>query len=95
MKNKYSLYIFVLSGIFLSFITATPVYGSLEVPEGWTPTEAKLIVTNNLDTKENELIIETNEWKVIMSLFYNGGIYRMFDKVHDPNQQDNLVTGPV
>ena len=30
----------------------------------------------------------------IFSLFYNGGIYRLFDKVYDPNQSDNLATGP-
>ena len=64
------------------------------MPEGWTPTETKLLVTDKLATKDKEIIIETDEWKVIMSLFYNGGIYRMFDKVHDPNMEDNLVTGP-
>ena len=60
--------------------------------KGWLPSETKLVVTNKLDTDEKELVIETSEWKVVMSLFYNGGIYKMYDKVHDPNQQDNLVT---
>jgi hypothetical protein len=81
--------------VFLLLIfKTTPIQGALTMPEGWTPTETKLVVTDNLATEEKELIIETDEWKVIMSLFYNGGIYRMFDKVHDPNMQDNLVTGP-
>jgi hypothetical protein len=92
LKNKYISYLFkVLVNVFL-FSLATPVFALLDIPEGWTPNEAKLIVTDNLNKEEKELIIETSEWKVVMSLYYNGGIYKMYDKVHDPNQQDNLVT---
>ncbi len=64
-------------------------------PEGWSPHPARLTVNNELAGGKKELSVETGEWKVIFSLFYNGGIYRMFDKVHDPGEQDNLVTGPV
>ena len=92
LRMKRGLYIFVLCGSILIFGKANRVYAWLDVPEGWTPTETKLLVTNKFDTEEKELVIETSEWKVVMSLFYNGGIYKMFDKVHDPGQQDNLVT---
>ncbi len=81
-------------GMLLLFGWASPSPG-LDVPDGWTPATAKLVVTDRLATNDKELIVETDEWKVVFSLFYNGGIYRLFDKVHDPNQQDNLVTGPV
>ena len=92
-KKRYNfpngpVYVFIL----VIIASLVPVRAELVVPDGWTPTEAKLVVTNNLDSQEKELIIETDEWKVIMSLFYNGGIYRMYDKVHDPEMQDNLVT---
>jgi hypothetical protein len=79
-------------GILLLF--GSPAPAALDVPDGWTPATARLVVTDRLATEDKELVVETDEWKVIFSLLYNGGIYRLFDKVHDPNQQDNLVTGP-
>ncbi len=78
-------------GLILGFIAPA---NALDIPDGWTPAQARLVVTNNLADANKEIVIETNEWKVIFSLFYNGGIYRMFDKVFDPNQQDNLACGP-
>ncbi|MBN1505998.1 MAG: hypothetical protein JW955_04085 [Sedimentisphaerales bacterium] len=81
-------------GILLLFGWVFPAPAALEIPDGWTPAPARLVVTDRLATEDKELVVETDEWKVIFSLFYNGGIYRLFDKVHDPNQQDNLVTGP-
>ncbi len=86
-------------GIFITIISLVlglfaPVQGEPNIPDGWTPAEATLAVTNNLSASQKELIIETDEWKVIFSLFYNGGIYRLFDKVYDPGQTDNLATGP-
>ncbi len=59
-----------------------------------SPTKPRLEVTDNLSSEDKELTIETNEWKVVFSLYYNGGIYQIFDKVFDPAQKDNLVTGP-
>lgn len=67
---------------------------SLVPPAGWTPHPSRLTVRNNLAGDNKELIVETVEWKVVFSLFYNGAIHRMFDKVHDPDEQDCLVTGP-
>lgn len=81
-------------GTLLLFGWVFPVAAGLDVPDGWTPAAARLVVTDRLATEDKELVVETQEWKVIFSLFYNGGIYRLFDKMHDPNQQDNLVTGP-
>jgi len=81
-------------GILLPLGWVFPASAALDTPGGWTPASARLVVTDCLATKDKELVVETDEWKVIFSLFYNGGIYRLFDKVHDPNQQDNLVTGP-
>lgn len=81
-------------GMLLLFGWVSPVSAVLDVPDGWTPATARLVVTDRLATEDKELVVETDEWKVIFSLFYNGGIYRLFDRVHDPNQQDSLVTGP-
>lgn len=82
-------------GVMFLFGWAHSAPAALDMPDGWTPASARLVVTDRLAAEAKELIVETDEWKVIFSLFYNGGIYRLFDKVHDPNQQDNLVTGPV
>jgi hypothetical protein len=82
-------------GMLLLFGCVSPVSAVLDVPEGWTPAPARLVVTDRLATDGKELVVETDQWKVIFSLFYNGGIYRLFDKVHDPQQRDSLVTGPV
>jgi len=71
-----------------------PVQGELKITEEYKPTKTKLVVSDKLAGEEKELVIETDEWKVVMSLFYNGGIYQIFDKVNDSAQQDNLVTGP-
>jgi hypothetical protein len=92
LRMKLSLYVCVLCGSVLLSGKSNEVYAWLDVPEGWTTEQTKLLVTNKLNTEEKELVIETSEWKAVMSLFYNGGIYKMFDKVHDPNEQDNLVT---
>ena len=78
----------VLTVLLFSLYLNAPVKGVLFTPDGWIPTQAKLVVTDNLAAEEKELIIETSEWKIIMSLFYNGGICRLFDKVHDPGRQD-------
>lgn len=95
MQNNrhYSQRIFVLATIGLAIGLITPA-NALNMPDGWTPAQARLAITNNLADANKELVVETNEWKVIFSLFYNGGIYQMLDKVYDPNQQDNLVNGP-
>jgi len=85
---------FVLAVAALIFGLVLPVQGALDIPDGWTPAEATLTITDNLAAAEKELVVESEEWKVIFSLFYNGGIYRMFDKVYDPGLTDNLVTGP-
>lgn len=68
--------------------------GELKITEEYKPTKTKLVVRDKLAGKEKELVVETDEWKAVLSLFYNGGIYQIFDKVHDSAQQDNLVTGP-
>ncbi len=86
--------IYVPAVVVLLFGLVLPVLGALDIPDGWTPAEATLTVTDNLATSEKEIVVESQEWKVIFSLFYNGGIYRMFDKVYDSAQTDNLVTGP-
>jgi hypothetical protein len=92
-ERYYSRGIFVLvTGIVLGLVA--PTFAELDIPDGWTSAEATLVVTDNLSASQKELIVETEEWKVIFSLFYNGGIYRLFDKVYDPNQTDNLATGP-
>ena len=46
--------------VFIFVITAlvVPVRAGLIIPEEWTPTEARLVVTNNLDSQEKELIIK-------------------------------------
>jgi hypothetical protein len=94
VDKKYHSRVSVLTGIFIFHFIILPS-AALNIPDGWSPKQAKLAVTNKLDEPQKELIIETNEWKVVFSLFYNGGIYRLFDKVYDPAQKDNLVTGPV
>ena len=95
LVNQYYLRdMFISAGFVLIFGLVFPVQGALDIPDGWTPTEATLTVTDNLAAAEKELVVESEEWKVIFSLFYNGGIYRLFDKVYDPAQTDNLVTGP-
>jgi hypothetical protein len=71
-----------------------PDKGEYKITEGLNIAKARLAVTDKLSAQEKELIVETDEWKVVLSLFYNGGIYQMFDKMYDPAQQDNLVTGP-
>jgi hypothetical protein len=86
---------FLSIGFFLISGLVLPATATLDIPDGWTPTETTLTVMDNLAAPEKELIVESEEWKVIFSLFYNGGIYRLFDKVYDPAQADNLVTGPV
>ncbi|MGD9110670.1 MAG: hypothetical protein PVG93_06980 [Phycisphaerales bacterium] len=92
-ERYYSLGLFILViGLVAGLVV--PVQGQLDIPPGWMPTEATLTVTDNLSAAQKELIVETDEWKVIFSLFYNGGIYRLFDKVYDPTQSDNLATGP-
>jgi hypothetical protein len=77
-------------GIVLALVA--PAWGEPNIPDGWTPTEATLTVTDNLTAAQKELTVETDEWKVVFSLFYNGGIYKLFDKVYDPAESDNLVT---
>jgi hypothetical protein len=72
----------------------TSVQSAIKILAGWTPSKSRLIVTDNLDKAEKEIIVETDEWKIVFSLFYNGGIYQMYDKVHDPDMLDNLVTDP-
>jgi hypothetical protein len=81
----------VLAGIGLVLGLIVPA-GGLDIPDGWTPTEAMLTVTDNIGAAQKELAVETDEWKVVFSLFYNGGIYKLFDKVYDPTESDNLVT---
>ncbi len=84
---KYTIIILLLNLL-------NPVWGAIDIPGERTPVKTELIVTDKLNSSEKELTVETDEWKVCFSLFYNGGIYRLFDKVHDPAQTDNLVTGP-
>jgi hypothetical protein len=94
-KKYHFLTLFLPAATWLLTGLVLPAKAALDIPDGWTPAEATLTVTNNLAAPEKELIVESQEWKVIFSLFYNGGIYRLFDKVYDPAQADNLVTGPV
>ncbi len=86
----------IARGICMAYLLAVcaQVRGALDVPEGWTPTDTRLVVTDNLAEDEGEIIVETDEWKVVFSLFYNGAIYQMFDKVYDPCELDNLLTSP-
>jgi hypothetical protein len=86
------IFLFLCAGWLL--ISVATIQAAMKIPDGWPPAQASLVVTNDLNSPQKELIVETAEWKLIFSLFYNGGIYRLFDKVYDPNQQDNLVTGP-
>jgi hypothetical protein len=58
------------------------------------PANPALQVTDNLSTDSKELYIETADWKIGFSLYFNGGIFRIWDKVADPEMKDNLVTGP-
>ena len=58
------------------------------------PQNRVLKVTDNLAPPEKELTVETGQWKVVFSLFYNGGPYRLYDKVYDPNMFDNLWKDP-
>jgi hypothetical protein len=51
-----------------------------------------LKVTDNLASPQKELIVETGQWKAVFGLFYNGGPFRLFDKVCDPDMNDNLWT---
>ncbi|MGD2093702.1 MAG: hypothetical protein PVH77_01710 [Phycisphaerales bacterium] len=95
LNHRYCLRsTFIYACVLLLLLLFVPVQGASDIPRGRTQRETRLYVTNNLACEEKELIVETDEWKVIFSLFYNGGIYRMFDKVYDSNEQDNLVTGP-
>lgn len=94
INSQFLKVIFLCFCAGLLLISIAPVHATLDIPGGWTPAQASLMVTNDLNTTQKELAVETAEWKLIFSLFYNGGIYRLFDKVYDPNQQDNLVTGP-
>ena len=81
-NKKYNNSVSILMVIFAFYFMTLPS-SALDVPDGWTPAEATLTVTDNLATTEKEIIVESQEWKVIFSLFYNGGIYRLFDKVYD------------
>ncbi len=95
LNHRHSLRcIFIYTGVLLLLLSFSPVQGAPDTPQGRTHRETRLFVTNNLAAEEKELTVETDEWKIILSLFYNGGIYRIFDKVYDSEQQDNLVTGP-
>ncbi|MFA5424038.1 MAG: dockerin type I domain-containing protein [Phycisphaerae bacterium] len=91
MDRQNNMYVLLMTGLTLALVGQAC---ALEQPAGWSPAEAELAVTNNLAAAEKELIVETDEWKAIFSLYYNGGIYRLFDKVYDPCLTDNLVTGP-
>lgn len=92
-SHRYCLrVIFVLAGLGLIFGLSSQARAELQPPPGWTSTEAKLVVTDNLAAAEKELIVESGEWKLVLSLFFNGGIYKLFDKVYDPAESDNLVT---
>jgi len=95
LGNRSCLWgIILLAGVSLFAGCAMPVKGEHKITEGLKPTKTRLSVTDKLSSEERELAVETDEWKVVLSLFYNGGIYKMFDKMYDPTQQDNLVTGP-
>jgi hypothetical protein len=91
-NRQYLKGIFLLSCGLPLLISTTPVQGVPDIPAGWTPVEATLVVTDNLAATQKEFIVESREWKVVFSLFFNGGIYKIFDKVYDPAQTDNLVT---
>ena len=90
---------FLLMGAGLLWGGIVFIQGGLEIDDDDMndepkPVRAKLVITDKLADEEKELVIETDEWKVVMGLLYNGGVYKIFDKVNDPAQQDNLVTGP-
>lgn len=56
------------------------------------PFHPVLKVTDMLETEDMEISVETDEWKIVFSLLYNGGIYKMYDKVFDPEMKDNLAS---
>jgi hypothetical protein len=76
--------------------TGTAASGAAEPDVPGTPAlpNDKLSITDNLSKPEKELVVEAGEWKAVFSLYFNGAICRLFDKVHDPGQQNNLLTGP-
>jgi len=94
MYRNRSQIIFLLSGILFFSFSIRPSFLARETHGTRARAEILLEVTDRLDHSEKELTIETSEWKVVFSLFYNGGIYQMYDKVHDPDMEDNLVTSP-
>ncbi|MBN2351107.1 MAG: hypothetical protein JXD23_00955 [Spirochaetales bacterium] len=59
------------------------------------PQKPALTLTDNLASSTKNLIIDTPDWRVGFSLYYNGGVYQIFDKVTDPDMKDNLVSGPT
>jgi len=64
-----------LAGAGLILGAIVPVQGELKITEGLKPTKVGLTVTDKLAAKEKELVVETDEWKVVFSLLYNGGIF--------------------
>ncbi len=67
------------------------IYLNREIAEK-QPFHPLLKVTDMLDTDDMEIAVETEEWKIVFSLLYNGGIYKLYDRVFDPEMKDNLAS---
>ncbi len=58
----------------------------------WTAAPSLLSIEDHLETSKKNLIVESDDFKMVFSLFYAGGPHRLFDKSYDAS--DNLFTGP-
>jgi hypothetical protein len=61
-------------------------------PLEWTAAPLLLSTDDNLETGKKNIVVESDDFKLVFSLFYNGGPHRLFDKSYDAT--DNLNTGP-
>ncbi len=61
-------------------------------PLEWTAEPILLSVDDRLDTSKKNIIVESDDFKMLFSLFYAGGPHRLFDMSYDTT--DNLFTGP-
>jgi len=61
-------------------------------PLEWTAESILLSVDDRLETSKKNIIVESDDFKMVFSLFYAGGPHRLFDKSYDST--DNLFTGP-
>ncbi len=76
------------SDFFIPSIPSTSVQGVYAQPIAVKPF---LSLTDKLSDPAKEVIVETADWEAVFSLHYNGGIYKLYDKVNDPEMKDNLL----